>query len=82
MANFEVKILKKKKLDKELNIKVTQNEMSGRIFVEFSSEDGKLVLQKSFQNTYEGTKEAEQFQKNIKSIKDLRKYFGLSKDKK
>lgn len=83
MANFETKILKKKKIDKELTLKVTQNGMSGRIFVDFSSEDGKLVLQKSFQNTFEGSKEAEQFQKKFKSINDLRKYFGLNvKEKK
>lgn len=79
MANFENKILKKKKLDKELTLKVTQNEMSGRIFVEFASETGKMVLQKSFQNTYEGKKEADSFQKSIKSISDLKKYFGLKK---
>ena len=79
MANFENKILKKKNLDKETNLKISQNEMSGRIFVEFSSEDGKLILQKSFQNTYEGNKEAKTFAKTIKSIKDLRKYFGIDK---
>lgn len=77
MANFENKVVKKKKLDKELNLKVSKNEMSGRIFVEFTSEDGKLILQKSFQDTYEGNKESEGFQKSVKSIKDLRKYFGL-----
>ena len=77
MANFENKILKKKKLDKEANLKISQNEMSGRIFVEFSSESAKLVLQKSFQNTYEGNKEAQEFSKTIKSIKDLKKYFGI-----
>lgn len=77
MTNFENKVLKKKKLDKECSLKVTQNEMSGRIFVEFSSLNGKLVLQKSFQDNYDGTKEAEKFQKSIRSIKDLRKYFGL-----
>jgi hypothetical protein len=78
MANFENKILKKKRLDKETNLKISQNEMSGRIFVEFSSESAKLVLQKSFQNTYEGNKEAQQFAKTIKNIDGLRKYFGLA----
>jgi hypothetical protein len=73
------KVLKNKKLDKEASLKITQNTMSGRIFVEFSSESAKLVLQKSFQNTYEGNKEAQAFSKSIKSIKDLRKYFGLDK---
>lgn len=77
MANFENKILKKKKLDKEATLKISQNDMSSRIFVEFSSEDGKLVLQKSFQNTYEGTVESQAFAKSIKSIDDLKRYFGL-----
>lgn len=73
------KVLKNKKLDKELTLKMTQNLMSGRIFVEFSSESAKLVLQKSFQDTYEGNKAAQEFSKTIKSLKDLRKYFGLDK---
>lgn len=81
MANYDSKVLKKKKIDKELTLKVTQNELSGRIFVEFASEDGRLVTQKSFQNTYDGKKEAEAFQKKIKSMNDLRKYFGLNKEK-
>jgi hypothetical protein len=81
MVNYDSKVLKKKKIDKELNLKVTQNEMSGRIFVEFSSEDGKLVTQKSFQNTFEGKKEAEAFQKRFKSLNDLKKYFGINKEK-
>jgi hypothetical protein len=78
MSNFENKILKKKKLDKETSLKISQNEMSGRIFVEFSSENGKLVVQKSFQNTYEGNKEAQAFSKTIKNMDGLRKHFGLA----
>lgn len=77
MSNFENKIIKKKKIDKELNLKVTQNNASERIFVEFSSENGKLVLQKSFQKNHKGTEEALEFQDSIKSIADLKKYFGL-----
>lgn len=74
---FENKVLKKKKLDNEASLKVTQNEMSGRIFVDFYSEDGRLKVQKSFQDTHQGRADAEKFQKKIKSIKDLRKYFGI-----
>lgn len=81
MANFENKILKKKKLDKEANLKISQNEMSGRIFVEFSSEDGKLVVQKSFQDTFDGNKDSQAFAKSIKSIADLRKYLGYPEQK-
>lgn len=76
------KVLKNKKLDGNATLKITQNEMSGRIFVEFSSEDGKLVVQKSFQGTVEGKKSADSFSKTIKSIKDLRKYFGIKEPKK
>ena len=79
MANFENEIIKQKKLDKELNLTISKNEMLGRIFVEFKSEDGKLVTQRSFQNSFEGSKEATQFSKKFKSIKDLRKHFGLEK---
>jgi len=79
LANYDSKVLKKKKIDKELNLKVTQNEMSGRIFVEFSSEDGKMITQKSFQNTYDGKKDSELFQKRFKSINDLKKHFGVQK---
>lgn len=82
MTNLENKILKKKKLDRESNLKITQNPMSGMIFVEFRSEDGKLFLQKSFQNTLEGNKACEVFSKSIKSINDLKKHFGLIKGKK
>ena len=76
MTSIDVKTLKKKKIDKELSLKVTQNEMSGRIFVEFYSENGKLVVQKNFQNTYEGKKQSEEFQKRFKSIKEFKKYLG------
>jgi hypothetical protein len=71
------KVIKKKSMNKELTLKVSKNEDNARIFVEFSSEDGKLVLQKSFQDTISGREDAEEFQKSIKTLKDLRKYFGL-----
>lgn len=79
---FDNKVLKKKKLDSETSLRVTQNEMSGRIFVDFYSEDGRLKVQKSFQDTLQGRTDAEKFQKKIKSIKDLRKYLGLPEPKK
>ena len=79
MAYIENKVLKQKKLNKELNLKVTQNNMSGRIFVEFKSEDGKIILQRSFQDTHEGQVESEKFAKSLKSLSDLKKYFGITK---
>ena len=78
---FYNKVLKKKKLDSEASLRVTQNENSGRIFVDFYSEDGRLKVQKSFQDTLAGRTDAEKFQKKIKSIKDLRKYLGLPEPK-
>ena len=77
VISYDTKILKDKKLGKDLTLKVIQHSTNGRIFVEFISNDGKLVLQKSFQNTYEGEKESLVFQKSMKSIRDLKKYFGL-----
>lgn len=83
MTTFiEHKILKNIVLNKGLTLKVIQNDMADRILVEFRSEDDKLVLQKSFQNTFEGQMESETFQKKIKSLKDLRAYFGLNKKEK
>lgn len=75
---MEIKVLRQKKLDDKTSLKITQSGLNGRIFVEFATNDGKLVLQKSFQNTAEGLEESKQFSKTIKSIKDLRKYFGLT----
>lgn len=70
--SIETKILKEKKLDKErLNLKISRNEASERIFVEFSSQDGKLVLQRSFQDTYHGREEAKTFEKKFKSLDSL-----------
>lgn len=77
MASLDIKIIRKKKMDKELNLKVYKNEASERIFVEFSSKDGKMVLQKNFQDTYYGRKEAEEFEGKFKTIDDLKTYFKV-----
>lgn len=73
--NIENKQIRKKKLDKDTTLKVYLNESGQRIFVEFSTEDKKLFLQKSFQDTFEGRKESEAFQESIKSTKELKNYF-------
>lgn len=75
MSSLENKIIKKKKLDKELTLRVIRNEAAERIFVEFSSKDGKIVLQKSFQNNHYGLKEAKVFEESLKTIDDLKSYF-------
>jgi len=72
------KVTKTKKIDKELTLKVIQNEINGRVFVEFSSADGKLVVQKSFQNTHMGKKELAAFEGKFKSIKEFKTYLGIN----
>ena len=77
MGLLDVKVLKKKKLDKDLNLKVSKNDASERIFVEFSSKDGKLVVHKSFQDTYLGRMEATKFEETYKTIEELKAHFKM-----
>jgi hypothetical protein len=79
LTNFDNKVVRTSNLDKHLALKIMQSDSSGRIFVEFTSSDGKLTLQKSFQNTVVGNMESLEFQSNFKGIGDLRKYFGMKK---
>lgn len=72
---MENKLLKDKALDAETKLTVTK--INGRIVVEFRHNSGKMVKQRSFQDSYEGRKEAVTFSKTIKNTKDLRKYFGM-----
>lgn len=74
---FANKVVKTKKLGTNLLLQISENEFSERIFVDFSTTDGKLKVQKSFQNNFEGKKEAKEFQNRFKSFNDLKKYFGL-----
>jgi hypothetical protein len=74
---FENKVVKTKKLGKSMVMQVSENEYSGRILVDFSTTDGRLKVQKTFQNNFEGKKEAKEFQKRFKSLGDLKKYLGL-----
>ena len=74
---FANKVIKTKKLG-GLLLQISENEHSERIFVDFSTVDGKIKLQKSFQNNFEGKKEAKEFQEKFKSLIDLKKYFGLA----
>lgn len=71
------KIIKDKKLEGGLIIKVMKNSASERIFVEFSSPDGKLVLQRSYQDSFAGRLQAQTFESSFKSLNDLKKYFKL-----
>ena len=77
MTFVDFKVVKTKKVDKETNLKVMRNEALSRISVEFSSDVTKLKVQKSFQDTFEGRRDAELFQRSIKSTEDLKAYFGI-----
>lgn len=79
MIFFTEHIIIKDSVKDGLRLKITKNEMSDRLFVEFSNENGSLVLQKNFQNTVVGRQALDKFQTTIKSLKDLKKYFGLNK---
>jgi hypothetical protein len=74
--SLDNKILRKKKLDKELTVKVIKNEASERIFVEFTSKDGKMILHRSFQDTYYGREDAKAFENSFKSIDEFEAYFA------
>lgn len=81
MSYSETKLISKTKLDQDLTVKVTQNNMSGRIFVEFHSPSARLLVQKGFQDTYDGRREAVEFENRIKSLNDLKSYFGVKLEK-
>jgi len=78
----DFKLIREKDLDEGTVLRVSKNIMSGRIFVEFSSENPRIVLQKNFQDSLDGKKDAEAFSRSIKNTNQLRSYFGLDKDKK
>ena len=71
------KVLKTEELDGGLKMKVTENNSSERIFVTFSSPDGKLVLQRNYQNNFKGRLQAETFENSFKTLDDLKKYFKV-----
>lgn len=73
---MEYKVKKQKKLNQELNMKIYDDPYNSRIFVEFSSDDRKLVLQRSFQNTYFGQQESEEFSKSLKNLQELKERLG------
>ena len=75
----DFKLIKEKKIDKETTLTVTKNIMSGRIFVEFTSDNPRIILQKNFQDSLYGKNESEKFAKSIKSTDQLREYFGIKK---
>jgi hypothetical protein len=75
---MEYKIKKQKKLNNELNLCVTEDPYNLRIFVEFYSDDRKLILQRSFQNTFFGVQDSETFAKSLKNLSELKIRLGYS----
>ena len=76
---MEYKVIKQKKLNKELNLKISEDHYMSRIYVEFSSDDRKLILQRSFQNTFKGQQESQEFSKSLKNLKDLENRLGYNR---
>jgi len=76
-SNSDFTIIKERKVDKNTNLTIKKNIMSGRIFVEFVSKNPRLVLQKNFQDTFEGKRESERFSKSIRNTQQLKEYFGI-----
>lgn len=76
---MEQKVVKQKKLDKELNLKISEDTYSARIYVEFSSDDRKLVLQRSFQNNIAGREQCAEFSRSLKTLQELRDRLGYTK---
>jgi hypothetical protein len=78
-VSTDFRLLKQKKVDETTTLKVSKNLMSGRIFVEFVSDNPRIVLQKNFQDTILGKVESDRFAKSINSTEELREYFGIKK---
>ena len=77
--NTDFKLIKEKKVDRETTLRISQNLMNGRIFVEFKSNNPRIILQKNFQNSFDGKIESDKFSKSIRSTQQLREYFGIKK---
>jgi hypothetical protein len=76
-VNTDFRTIREKKIDEETILKVSQNLMSGRIFVKFVSDNPRIVLEKNFQDSYDGKLKSEEFAKSIRSTEQLREYFGI-----
>jgi hypothetical protein len=76
-VNADFKLIKEKSLDSDTELTVSQNLMSGRIFVKFVGNNPRMVLEKNFQPNLQGKLESTRFSKSIRSKNDLKKYFGI-----
>jgi hypothetical protein len=78
-VKIDFKLLKEKELDKNTYLRITKNNMSERIFVEFICVEPKLTIQKNFQGNHEGKKKSEEFSKTIKNTNQMLEYFGIKR---
>lgn len=77
----DFKLLKSKEIDTDTFLRISKNLMSGRIFVEFSCKNPNLMIQKNFEDSLYGKKQADTFSKSIKNSDQIRKYFGIKTEK-
>lgn len=81
MAFLDLKVIKKKKVDSKSTMTISENMTGDRVFIEFSTNDGRLRLEKSFPASGLGIRDAGLFQDRFRSTDDLLKYFNIPKEK-
>jgi hypothetical protein len=77
--NTDFKLIREKRIDKETVLRVSKKLSDNRIFVEFVSDNPRMVLQRNFPDGFFGKLESEKFSKSINSSEELREYFGIKK---
>lgn len=77
---MDLNLVEQKSLDKNSTVKVMKNSAEDRFFIEFFTNDRKIVLQKSFPDSVSGKEDFLDFYQSIKNTNELRKYFGLKKE--
>lgn len=78
MIELEKIIISQTKMGKNLTLTVSKSDATNRIYVKFSSSDGKFIVEKNFQaDSVVGITESEKYQTKFKSIRDFKNYLGL-----
>lgn len=75
--SFETSLIKELQIEEQLVLTVSRNVHSERVYVQFKSADGKITLQKTFQDNFFGRKDAEKFEKSINSLAELKTYLRM-----
>lgn len=82
MAFLDLEVIKRKKVDQKTTMIVSRNLTGDKLFIEFSTNDGKVRLERSFPSKGIGVRDARIFQEKIQSTADLLAYFGITKPNK